>query len=76
MLIVLSVPGNTRAEGRKNPSYSTTFVFDNDFAALQANTPILDETRLEQSSLQASRVDNDRTKIDHLEAGSEDNVRL
>jgi len=28
-------PGNSRAEGVRNPKYSTTFVFDNDFAALQ-----------------------------------------
>jgi UDPglucose--hexose-1-phosphate uridylyltransferase len=27
-------PGNTRAGGRKNPDYSTTFAFDNDFPAL------------------------------------------
>jgi len=28
-------PGNVRAEGGRNPAYSATFVFDNDFAALQ-----------------------------------------
>ena len=27
-------PGNTRAEGAKNPAYSETFVFTNDYAAL------------------------------------------
>src|ERR671931_12112 len=27
-------PGNQRAAGVKNPDYSSTFVFDNDFAAL------------------------------------------
>jgi len=27
-------PGNERAAGRKNPDYTSTFVFDNDFAAL------------------------------------------
>jgi UDPglucose--hexose-1-phosphate uridylyltransferase len=32
-------PGNTRAGGAQNPSYSQTFVFDNDFAALQPDTP-------------------------------------
>jgi UDPglucose--hexose-1-phosphate uridylyltransferase len=31
-------PGNTRAGGARNPSYSQTFVFDNDFAALQPDT--------------------------------------
>ena len=32
-------PGNTRAGGGRNPSYSHTFVFDNDFAALQPENP-------------------------------------
>jgi UDPglucose--hexose-1-phosphate uridylyltransferase len=32
-------PGNTRAEGAVNPAYPSTFVFDNDFAALHAETP-------------------------------------
>jgi len=34
-------PGNTRAGGRVNPRYSETYVFDNDFSALQLNTPSL-----------------------------------
>ncbi len=32
-------PGNERAGGMRNPSYSATFVFDNDFAALQPGLP-------------------------------------
>lgn len=32
-------PGNPRAGGMKNPDYQTTFVFDNDFAALLPNAP-------------------------------------
>jgi UDPglucose--hexose-1-phosphate uridylyltransferase len=32
-------PGNTRAGGVKNPFYTSTFVFDNDFAALKLGTP-------------------------------------
>ncbi|MDQ2695638.1 MAG: UDP-glucose--hexose-1-phosphate uridylyltransferase [Pseudomonadota bacterium] len=32
-------PGNTRAGGHKNPRYESTFVFDNDFAALLPDTP-------------------------------------
>jgi UDPglucose--hexose-1-phosphate uridylyltransferase len=32
-------PGNTRAGGARNPAYSGTFVFDNDFAALKLQTP-------------------------------------
>lgn len=32
-------PGNVRANGESNPDYPNTFVFDNDFGALQAQTP-------------------------------------
>lgn len=31
-------PGNTRADGKRNAKYTGTFVFDNDFAALQPDT--------------------------------------
>lgn len=36
-------PGNTRISGEKNPDYKTTFVFENDFAALQKTTPLAKE---------------------------------
>ena len=32
-------PGNTRVNGEVNPKYTGTFVFGNDFAALQQDTP-------------------------------------
>lgn len=32
-------PGNVRANGERNPDYTKTFVFDNDFPALQCNEP-------------------------------------
>jgi UDPglucose--hexose-1-phosphate uridylyltransferase len=32
-------PGNARAGGVKNPAYTKTFAFDNDFAALRPETP-------------------------------------
>ncbi len=32
-------PGNIRAGGHRNPAYTSTFVFDNDFAALLPETP-------------------------------------
>src|SRR5215467_14250493 len=32
-------PGNSRAGGVRNPSYTNTFVFENDFAALKSDTP-------------------------------------
>lgn len=31
-------PGNARAGGVRNPAYTSTFVFDNDFAALKSST--------------------------------------
>lgn len=34
-------PGNARAGGQRNPKYSDTFVFDNDFASLQPDLPNL-----------------------------------
>jgi UDPglucose--hexose-1-phosphate uridylyltransferase len=41
-------PGNERADGARNPKYNSTFVFDNDFAALLPDGPSfeLDEARL------------------------------
>ena len=41
-------PGNSRAGGVRNPAYSGTFVFDNDFAALKTGTPL---DRFEQDGL-------------------------
>jgi UDPglucose--hexose-1-phosphate uridylyltransferase len=35
-------PGNERAGGVSNPNYSSTFVFQNDFAALLPNVPLPD----------------------------------
>ncbi len=32
-------PGNERAGGKRNPNYTSTFVFDNDFAALLPDVP-------------------------------------
>jgi UDPglucose--hexose-1-phosphate uridylyltransferase len=33
-------PGNARAGGARNPNYDSTFVFDNDFAALTPDAPV------------------------------------
>jgi UDPglucose--hexose-1-phosphate uridylyltransferase len=41
-------PGNMRAGGVSNPKYDSTFVFDNDFAALKPDTPM---DRFEQQGL-------------------------
>ena len=34
-------PGNSRANGARNPDYPHTFVFDNDFPALKADAPTI-----------------------------------
>src|SRR5947209_4905487 len=41
-------PGNERAGGVRNPKYTSTFVFDNDFAALKPDTS---PARFEESDL-------------------------
>ena len=46
-------PGNTRAGGKQNPAYDSTFVFDNDFAALLPEAPVADNAN---SLLQAQDV--------------------
>ena len=38
-------PGNERAGGKHNPRYDSTFVFDNDYAALMPDTPAADLDR-------------------------------
>jgi len=32
-------PGNTRALGQRNPSFTRTYIFDNDYSALELNIP-------------------------------------
>ena len=46
-------PGNARAGGERNPDYSRTFVFDNDFAALRPDIPQLTVEHRESSLLVA-----------------------
>lgn len=41
-------PGNSRAGGERNADYSSTFVFDNDYAALRPQTP---EGRFDEAGL-------------------------
>jgi UDPglucose--hexose-1-phosphate uridylyltransferase len=43
-------PGNVRANGERNPDYSATFVFTNDFAALRPDLP---DEHLEEGLLRA-----------------------
>lgn len=37
-------PGNQRVSGETNPDYTGTYVFTNDFAALRADTPVLEDS--------------------------------
>ncbi|MGI9167896.1 MAG: UDP-glucose--hexose-1-phosphate uridylyltransferase [Pyrinomonadaceae bacterium] len=41
-------PGNSRAGGERNPDYTSTFVFNNDYAALRPQTP---EGRVDEAEL-------------------------
>lgn len=43
-------PGNTRANGTKNPAYADILAFDNDYPAVRADTP---ETKIEDGLLRA-----------------------
>lgn len=53
-------PGNARAGGVKNPKYASTFVFDNDFAALRADTP---QGRIEEHSLLIAQSEFGRCRV-------------
>jgi UDPglucose--hexose-1-phosphate uridylyltransferase len=47
-------PGNVRAGGRHNPKYENTFVFENDFPALQPDAP---QTGSDESGLLVARAE-------------------
>jgi len=47
-------PGNARAGGARNPKYESTFVFDNDYAAL---LPEIREARLDEHDLLIARTE-------------------
>lgn len=53
-------PGNKRAGGHQNPQYTTTFVFENDFAALLPETP---EGRFEQDGLLVARTERGLCRV-------------
>ncbi len=53
-------PGNTRAGGVRNPQYAETFVFDNDFAALQPQTP---HGNIDKSGLLVARSEAGRCRV-------------
>ncbi|MEM9400332.1 MAG: galactose-1-phosphate uridylyltransferase [Verrucomicrobiota bacterium] len=49
-------PGNTHANGERNPHYTDTYVFDNDFAALLNDTPENSSTESSNSLFRAESV--------------------
>jgi UDPglucose--hexose-1-phosphate uridylyltransferase len=53
-------PGNTRANGERNPQYTGTFVFENDFAALQPDTPA---TELDVGGLLRARAEPGTARV-------------
>jgi UDPglucose--hexose-1-phosphate uridylyltransferase len=53
-------PGNVRAGGRRNPKYESTFVFDNDFAALHEGVP---QASLDRGGLLVARTESGRCRV-------------
>jgi UDPglucose--hexose-1-phosphate uridylyltransferase len=53
-------PGNVRAEGARNPAYTETFAFDNDFAALKPDTP---SGEFEEKGLLVARSEAGRCRV-------------
>ncbi len=53
-------PGNARAKGVHNPQYKGTFVFDNDFAALQPDTP---SGKYQEKGLLLARSERGRCRV-------------
>lgn len=53
-------PGNTRAQGTKNPDYKNTFLFTNDFSSLLSDTP---EGELNEGGLLRARAEKGIAKV-------------
>lgn len=53
-------PGNARAGGARNPVYTGTFAFDNDFAALRLDTP---KDELREGELLLARSESGRCRV-------------
>jgi UDPglucose--hexose-1-phosphate uridylyltransferase len=53
-------PGNTRADGKRNAKYTGTFIFDNDFAALQSDTI---EARLNEGGLLVAETERGACRV-------------
>jgi UDPglucose--hexose-1-phosphate uridylyltransferase len=44
-------PGNKRAKGNANPNYTTTFMFENDYAAVKQDQPDLPFTQVNEDEV-------------------------
>src|SRR6185437_5260800 len=53
-------PGNVRAGGARNPDYASTFVFENDYAALYPQAP---EFHLNESGLLVAERERGNCKV-------------
>jgi UDPglucose--hexose-1-phosphate uridylyltransferase len=53
-------PGNTRAGGARNPKYTNTFVFENDYAALLPDAPAFE---VEEGDLLVARSERGRCRV-------------
>jgi UDPglucose--hexose-1-phosphate uridylyltransferase len=53
-------PGNVRASGERNPAYTSTFFFDNDFSALLPGTP---HGRIDESGLLIAESERGRCRV-------------
>ena len=57
-------PGNSRVGGERNPEYTSTFVFDNDFAALRPPRPGEPaEVRVEGEQLLVAEAESGRCRV-------------
>src|SRR5215208_4986343 len=58
-------PGNARVGGERNPPYQSTFVFENDFAALRPSPPGEDEPRLDHrdEGLMVAEAESGRCRV-------------
>ena len=53
-------PGNERAGGARNPKYNSTFVFENDYAALLADAPAFE---IDEGGLLVARSERGRCRV-------------
>jgi UDPglucose--hexose-1-phosphate uridylyltransferase len=53
-------PGNARAGGHRNPAYTSTFVFENDFAALKPDVP---DARADEAGLLVAETERGQCRV-------------